>query len=148
MQKTHDEAPAVDDSAFVSAHQKIYSGSGSGSGGGDTQAHGAPTLGMAAAMNALKTFTAGGQEGKGSGNSQGEFIGLAMAQASKLFDEQSHAGNVELTRARCVRPRIQQAASTNKQDAVSQAAHMAYKLYTKSGSGGGGGPGGLLGKLL
>jgi hypothetical protein len=173
MQKTHDEAPAVDDSAFVSAHQKIYSGSGSGSGSGDTQAHGAPTLGMAAAMNALKTFTAGGQEGKGSGNSQGEFIGLAMAQASKLFDEQSHAGNVvrslslslslsfhpsippgllhckqELTRARCVRPRIQQAASTNKQDAVSQAAHMAYKLYTKSGSGGGGGPGGLLGKLL
>ncbi|KAI9784771.1 MAG: hypothetical protein M1839_001501 [Geoglossum umbratile] len=81
-------------------------------------------------MNALKTFTSGG----GEGNSQGEFIGHAMAQAGKLFDEQHSAGNV--------------APSANKQDAISHAAQMAYKLYTKSGNGGGGGPGGLLGKLL
>ncbi|KAI9765120.1 MAG: hypothetical protein M1840_007827 [Geoglossum simile] len=86
---------------------------------------------MAAAMNALKTFTSGGGA---EGNSQGAFIGHAMAQAGKLFDEQDSAGNV--------------APSANKQDAINQAAHMAYKLYSKSGSGGGGGPGGLLGKLL
>jgi hypothetical protein len=78
----------VDEGAFASAHQTVY-------GGGGAQEHGAPTLGMAAAMNALKSFTGGGGGGAGAGgNSQSEFIGLAMAHASKLFDEQSLAGNV------------------------------------------------------
>ncbi|KAH0544213.1 hypothetical protein FGG08_001658 [Glutinoglossum americanum] len=90
IQKQHSGSPhSVDESAFVSAHQTVYNQQGSQ----QTEQHAAPTLGMAAAMNALKTFTSHG-EGGGKSNSQSEFIGLAMAQAGKLFDEQSHAGKV------------------------------------------------------
>lgn len=47
-------------------------------------------------MQALKMFIAkeGGQASGGSGaGSQNQFIGMAMGQAAKLFDQQNAAGN-------------------------------------------------------
>lgn len=35
----------------------------------------------------------GGQSGGSSGGGQSQFIGMAMAQASKLFDQQAGNGN-------------------------------------------------------
>lgn len=56
---------------------------------------------MGAAMQALKHFTSGGGGqgqggglGGGVGGGQNQFVGMAMAQASKLFDQQSAQGNV------------------------------------------------------
>lgn len=98
-------------------------------------------------MQALKMFTQdsnsgggtdgghGGQGGGGGGGGQNQLVGLAMAQASKLFDEQSGQGKLEQ--------------GADKQSAVTKAGEMALKMYLKSGQqGGGGGGGGLLGKLL
>ena len=52
-------------------------------------------------MQALKMFTGqgggqgqGGGLGGGAGGGQNQFIGMAMAQASKLFDQQAGQGNV------------------------------------------------------
>ena len=59
-------------------------------------------------MQALKMFTGGGEHAQGmgghgggmgsgsmgGGSSEGKFIGMAMAQASKLFDEQHGSGKV------------------------------------------------------
>jgi hypothetical protein len=50
------------------------------------------TTQSAAAMQALKMFT-GGQGGGSGGGSQNQFVGMAMAQAAKLFDQQSASGN-------------------------------------------------------
>lgn len=62
-------------------------------------------------------------------------IGMAMAQASKMFDEQQGNG------------KLQQGA--DKQSAVNSAAKMALKMYLKNqGGGGGGGMGGLVSNLL
>ncbi|KAL9623235.1 MAG: hypothetical protein Q9160_002550 [Pyrenula sp. 1 TL-2023] len=120
----------VDEQQMVGAHQSLYNG---GSGGG--QQHSADSLGAGAAMQALKMFTGGGGGGGGGhsgGNSQSQFIGLAMGQAGKLFDEQHGQGNVSH--------------GTDKQTVVNQAAKMALKMYMQSeGKGGGGGPGGLMG---
>ncbi|KAL9099629.1 MAG: hypothetical protein Q9187_009472 [Circinaria calcarea] len=90
-------------------------------------------------MQALKMFSGGaGQGGMGGGNSQNQFIGMAMAEAGKLFDQQSAQGKV--------------APSASKQSAVTSAAEMALKMYMKSqmgggGSGGGSGGGGLMGMV-
>lgn len=87
-------------------------------------------MGSAAAMQALKMFTGGGSGNSSSGNSQNAFVGMAMAQASKLFDSQSSQGNV--------------ASGSSKESAVQQAGEMALKMYMQS-QGGGGGMGGLMG---
>ena len=63
-------------------------------------------------MQALKMFTGGESGSSQSGNSQNAFIGIAMAQASKLFDQQSSQGN----------------ASGSKESAVQQAGEMALKV--------------------
>ncbi|KAK4565257.1 hypothetical protein LTR86_003874 [Recurvomyces mirabilis] len=94
-------------------------------------------MGSAAAMQALKMFSGGSgggsqqQGGQQGGGGQNQFVGMAMAQASKLFDQQHAQGNVQ---------------SGNKNDAVSSAAQMALKMFMKSqgGGGGGGGMGGLM----
>ena len=49
------------------------------------------TTKAAAAMQALKMFNGGGASANQGGQSQ--FIGMAMAQAAKLFDQQSANGN-------------------------------------------------------
>lgn len=67
--------------------------------------------------------------------SQNAFVGLAMAQAAKLFDAQASQGNVE--------------AGADKQSAVRKAGEMALKMYLKSkgGAAGGAGVGGMGGLL-
>lgn len=126
----------LDEGGAVQAHQAMYGGGGGGGGG---QQHGSDTIGAGAAMQALKMFTGGSSGGGGGGGGSGglgtggknEFIGMAMGQASKLFDQQSANGNV--------------AQGTDKQSAVTKAGEMALKMYLKSqmGGGGGGGGGGL-----
>ena len=86
-------------------------------------------MGSAAAMQILKGFTSGG----GGGGSQSQLIGLAMAEASKLFDQSGGAS------------------SGNKQDAVNGAAMTVMKLLVQSkfsgGTTGGGNSGGLSGLM-
>jgi len=116
----------IDEQHAVQAHQQMYGGGG---GGGQPASSGA--MGSAAAMQALKMF-GGGQSGSSAGgNSQNAFVGMAMAQASKLFDSQSAAGNV--------------ASGSSKESAIQQAGEMALKMYMQSQGGGGGGVSGLMG---
>jgi hypothetical protein len=90
-------------------------------------------MGMAGAMQALKMFNSG--SGQGTSTSQNTFVAMAMAEASKLFDQQSNKGNVQ--------------DGASKESAVMQAGEMAMKMYMKSQGGGGGsglsGMSGLLG---
>ncbi|KAL2831736.1 hypothetical protein BDW59DRAFT_124207 [Aspergillus cavernicola] len=89
-------------------------------------------LGAGAAMQALKMFNSGSGENTGGGKDKNAFIGMAMAQAGKMWEEKAGKGE----------------ASGDKQSAVNQAAEMAFKMYMKSqmsGSGGTGGPSGLMG---
>jgi len=86
-------------------------------------------------MQALKMFTGGsgggggGMGGSSGGGSQNQFVGMAMSEASKLFDQQSANGQV--------------APGTDKQSAINSAAKMAFQMYMKS-QGGGSGGGGLM----
>lgn len=86
-------------------------------------------MGSAAAMQALKMF----QGGSSGGGSQSDFIGMAMSQASKLFDSQSSQGNV--------------ASGASKESAVQKAAEMALQMYMKSQGGGSSGGSGMSGLL-
>lgn len=89
-------------------------------------------MGSAAAMQALKMFSGGGSGNTQSGNSQNAFVGMAMAQASKLFEQQSAQGNVQ--------------SGASKESAIQQAGEMALKMYMQSqGKSGGGGASGLMG---
>jgi hypothetical protein len=78
----------VDEEHAVNSHQAMY-GSGSGSGQHDSQ-----TLGAGAAMQALKMFTGGSSSGSDGGMDKNKLIGLAMAQAGKLWEEKNSSGNV------------------------------------------------------
>ena len=71
----------------------------------------------------------GGSSGQGGQGGQNQFVGMAMGEASKLFDSQSAQGNV--------------AQGADKQSAVNSAAKMALQMYMKS-QGGGSGAGGLM----
>jgi len=95
---------------------------------------GSGSMGSAAAMQALKMFTGGGSGNSASGNSQNAFVGMAMAQASKLFDSQSSQGNV--------------ASGASKESVVQQAGEMALKMYMQSQGGGASGLMGLASKFL
>jgi hypothetical protein len=66
-----------------------------------------------ALMAIWQMFTGGSGSGS-SGNSQNAFIGMAMAQASKLFDQQSSQGNVS--------------SGSSKESVVQQAGEMAFKV--------------------
>ncbi|EFW17891.1 conserved hypothetical protein [Coccidioides posadasii str. Silveira] len=94
--------------------------------------HDADFLGNGAALQALKMFTSGeGQQSQSGGHDQNKLIGLAMAQAGKLWDQQNQQGNV----------------ATDKQSVINSAAKMALKMYLKNQAGGGGGALGGLGGL-
>lgn len=80
------------------------------------------SLGSAAAIQALKLFTGGQSGSSAQGNSQSAFVGLAMAEASKLFDQKASQGKV--------------AGDTSKESAVAKAGEMALKFYLKSQGGG------------
>merc|ERR1712098_514915 len=90
------------------------------------------SMGAAAAMQALKMFSGGGSGNTQQGNSQNAFVGMAMAEASKLFDNQSSQGNV---------------ANASKESTVQKAGEMALKMYMKSQIQGGGGSSGASGLL-
>lgn len=117
---------------MIGAHQQLYGNQSS-----DNRPQDANSMGAGAVMQALKMFNGGGGGGEAMGsqggrNSQSQFIGMAMAQAGKLFDQQSGQGNVD--------------SNADKQSVVNNAAKMALKMYMKSQlQGGGGGPGGLMG---
>ncbi|EED13348.1 hypothetical protein TSTA_058360 [Talaromyces stipitatus ATCC 10500] len=114
----------IDEDHVVNSHRRFYGGAAADNAGPASSNE----LGAGAAMQALKAFTGGGAGGGG----QNQLIGLAMAEAEKLFDQQSANGN----------------ASGDKQSAINSAAEMALKMYLKgqgTGLGGTGGPSGLLG---
>jgi hypothetical protein len=99
----------------VQSHQQFYGGGGGGgssSGGGQPASSSA--MGSAAAMQALKMYTGGGTGNTQAGNSQNAFVGMAMGQASKLFDQQSASGNV--------------ASGASKESAIQQAAESALQM--------------------
>lgn len=85
----------IDEHQAINAHQALYGESQHH----QQQQHSSETVGAGAALQALKLFTgggagAGGHGSHGGGNSQNKLIGLAMAQASSLFDQQSKHGKV------------------------------------------------------
>lgn len=75
----------VDEEHVLNSHNKMY---GSGD---EERSHDSGTVGSGAAMQALKMFTSSsGSEGAGDKN---KLIGLAMAQAGKLWDEKQGKGD-------------------------------------------------------
>lgn len=115
--------PSLDHQEVEDAHTEAY-------GNGNAAALGASGMGAAAAMQAFKMFTSHGGSaasaaGGGGGNTQSQLLSMAMAEASKLFDQGG-------------------AASGNKQEAVTSAAKTMLKLLVQSkmGAGGAGGAGG------
>ncbi|GAB1522629.1 hypothetical protein RhiTH_005751 [Rhizoctonia solani] len=77
----------------------------------------AGSLGAAAAMQVLKNFTSGsGPTGSGGGDSRSQLIGMAMSEASKLFESQ-------------------ESKTGQKQDAVNSAAMTVMKLLVQSKTG-------------
>uniref|UniRef100_A0A8H7YA85 DUF7721 domain-containing protein n=1 Tax=Psilocybe cubensis TaxID=181762 RepID=A0A8H7YA85_PSICU len=118
----HKHQEPVDEEAVTSAHSKAY-------GNGDSSGLSAHDLGGAAALQVLKQFTSGSGGGSGS---QTQLISLAMAEATKLFDQSGGA------------------ASGNKQDAVNSAGLTVMKLLVQSkfsGAVGGSNSGGLSGLM-
>ncbi|KAI0506901.1 hypothetical protein F5B22DRAFT_427446 [Xylaria bambusicola] len=79
------------------------------------------SMGSAAAMQALKMFTSGQTGNTDKTSSQGAFVALAMAEASKLFDKKASQGKVS--------------GDSSKESAVMQAGEMALKMYMKSQGG-------------
>ncbi|GFF85178.1 hypothetical protein IFM47457_06725 [Aspergillus lentulus] len=115
----------IDEQEMIHAHQSLY-------GGGESERrHDSSSVGAGAAMQALKMFTTS-SEGEKSGMDKNAFIGLAMAQAKKMFEEKEAKGEV----------------NGDKQSAINSAAEMALKMYLKSGGGGMAGTGGPGGGLL
>jgi len=115
----------IDEESVTSAHQKVYN-EGTPGVGSDLSAH---AMGGAAALQVLKQFTSGSS---GSGGSQTQLVSLAMAEATKLFDQSGGA------------------TSGDKQDAVNGAAMTVMKLLVQSkfsGAVGGGNSGGLGGLM-
>ncbi|KZZ89684.1 beta-flanking protein [Moelleriella libera RCEF 2490] len=114
----------IDEEEAVKKHKQAYQHDGHG----DTN-----TLGTAAAMQALKKFT----QSDNSANSnagQAAFLGMAMSEASKLFDDKAAQGKV--------------AGGANKENVIQQAAETAFKMYLKSQGSSQGGLAGLAAKFL
>ncbi|KAF8323021.1 hypothetical protein DL93DRAFT_2092757 [Clavulina sp. PMI_390] len=70
------------------------------------------SMGAAAAMQAFRNFTSGGGSSSGGGDMQSKLMGMAMGEASKLFEASGGGGN--------------------KNEVVQGAAQMAMKLMMKS----------------
>ena len=90
-----DDDDDVDENQAINAHQSLY-----GSGGSSGEKFDERSLGAGAAMQALKMFSSGqgssGSSGSSSsgGHDQNKLIGIAMAQAGKLWDQQNQQGKV------------------------------------------------------
>ena len=75
----------IDEQHAVNAHQAMYGG-----GSDQGQTHDSNTVGTGAAMQALKMFTGGGSSD--GGMDKNKLMGMAMAQAGKLWDEKEGNG--------------------------------------------------------
>ena len=80
-----------DEGRMVNAHQAMYVD------GGEGRQHGSEDVGAGAAMQAMKMFTAGAGGGQ-QGGGQNALVGIAMGQASQLFDKQSSQGKLVSSR--------------------------------------------------
>ncbi|KAA1090830.1 hypothetical protein PGT21_014985 [Puccinia graminis f. sp. tritici] len=130
QKKGDDDDDDIDEEKAVEAHDRAYN-----------QKQGssldAKSMGTAAALQAFKQFSQGGgsNEPKPTEDNKSKLIGMAMAQAAKLFDSSGGASGGQ------------------KQDAVNSAGSMVMKLLMKqklqqmTGGGGGGSSGGGLGGL-
>ncbi|TPX15503.1 uncharacterized protein E0L32_004483 [Thyridium curvatum] len=117
------EQEDIDEDDAVRNHQQFFGG------GGNVQEATSGGMGAAAAMQALKMFSGGEAQGS---QSKSAFIGLAMSEASKLFDQKASQGQVS--------------SDSSKESAIMKAGEMALKMYMKGQAGGpSSGPGGLLG---
>ncbi|KAL4883796.1 hypothetical protein BJY04DRAFT_216137 [Aspergillus karnatakaensis] len=118
----NDEDDDIDEERVVNSHKRYEEG-----GNIDSK-----DLGAGAALQALKLFNQGSGEETGGGKDKNAFIGMAMAQAGRMWEEKAGKGE----------------ANGDKQSAVNSAAEYAFKMYLKSqmsGSSGTGGPSGLMG---
>ncbi|KAK7914719.1 hypothetical protein PG985_012422 [Apiospora marii] len=120
----------VDEDDAVKQHKKHYKGDDDGCGADEANDQ---SLGAAAAMQALKMFTGGASDNSQQGNSQSAFIGTAMAEASKLFDQKASQGKVS--------------GDASKESTIMQAGELALKMYMKSKGGDAGGSSGGSGLL-
>ncbi|KAG5979752.1 hypothetical protein E4U55_004798 [Claviceps digitariae] len=98
----------IDEEDAIKQHQHAYQNDGKGD---------SNTLGTAAAMQALKMFTQSNHSAS-SVAGQGAFLGMAMAEASKLFDDKAAQGKVQ--------------GGASKENVVQQAVETAMKMYFKS----------------
>lgn len=80
---SHPDNIQVDEEHAMKAHQALYNGDGG-------EHHDDKSIGSGAAVQALKMFTSGGSSD--GGFDQNKLIGLAMAQAGKLWDEKQSSG--------------------------------------------------------
>ncbi|PLW05205.1 hypothetical protein PCANC_02594 [Puccinia coronata f. sp. avenae] len=130
QKKGDDDDDDIDEEKAVDAHDRAYNQNQGSS-------MDAKSMGAAAAMQAFKQFSQGGGGGsnqpKNNEDGKSKLIGMAMAQAAKLFDSSGGASGGQ------------------KQDAVNSAGSMVMKLLMKQKlqqmSGGGGSGGGGLGSL-
>ncbi|KAI0109102.1 hypothetical protein GGR51DRAFT_512756 [Nemania sp. FL0031] len=106
----------VDEDEAVRTHKKYFQGDDDDNDADDR------SMGSAAAMQALKMFAGGESGNTAKSSSQGAFVALAMAEASKLFDKKASQGKVS--------------SDSSKESAVMQAGEMALKMYMKSQGGG------------
>jgi hypothetical protein len=107
-----DEDSDIDEDYAVKKHKKNFKKDEDD----DDEVEDDKALGTAAAIQALQLFTQG-QTGENK-QSQGTFMALAMAEATKLFDAQTSSGKV--------------AADASKETTVQKAGEMALKLYLQS----------------
>ena len=87
----------IDEGKAVDAHQTLY---GSGSGGDGGKKHDAEFLGSGAAMQALKMFLESKDKDEKVGkeeSGQNRLIGMAMAQAGRLWERDNKAGKAVST---------------------------------------------------
>ncbi|KAL2756583.1 hypothetical protein ACRALDRAFT_1062314 [Sodiomyces alcalophilus JCM 7366] len=105
------EKEDIDEDDILSKYKKFAGGEA-----GPKEQADEKSLGAAAAMQALKLFNSG--DTKGQKNTQGGFLGLAMAEASKLFDDNAKSGRVKQ--------------GTTKEGVIQQAGEIALKLFFKS----------------
>ncbi|KJK75790.1 hypothetical protein H634G_09154 [Metarhizium anisopliae BRIP 53293] len=114
----------IDEQDAIKQHQHAYNNDGKGD---------SSSLGTAAAMQALKKFTQSDNNAS-SGSGQAAFLGMAMSEASKLFDSKASQGKV--------------ADGASKENVVQQAAEMAMKMYFKSQAQSQGGLAGLASQFI
>ncbi|KAK4170102.1 hypothetical protein QBC43DRAFT_282695 [Cladorrhinum sp. PSN259] len=113
------EQEDIDEEDAITSHRSIFDPST------PTPSHtSSSSLGSAAALQALKLFNSSSNAPNPSdtAKSQNAFVGLAMAQAAKLFDKQSAEGTVS--------------SGNDKNAAVLKAGELALKMYLKGNKGG------------